>query len=623
MSSIKRLSGPLILLAVILQSTLYGASGGGWDNLINNLLGKPLDATVGAPADNAILTYDSSTGRWKAAAASGTLTVQENDVNVDTPTTTLDFDSTDFNITSSPAGEANVAINYGTTAGTVCQGNDSRLSDARTPTAHASTHAKNGSDPLNTAAPVSVSTANSEGTANTFARSDHVHKADEVLSSDQLTDFSASKSGSGTRVVSNVGPTITSLIISDLVAFADSATNSVFDGHLRRNGSELSFDAGSYETKLEQVARKDAANGYPGLNASSKIDASQMSEQLSLDQLSTFGAGNEGEIVYRTGAGWDVLADGNANTVLVTDADGTGRSQALITNNNIDAAAGIVYSKLAFANNIVAGDLATDSVKADEIELNSVGTSEIVGGAPGAAGAELADTVTNVSGSTNLTLSPSGNAVVIAATKILNLAQTTTSRASLNVPSGTAPTSPANGDHWHDGSLRTFQWQIPMGTTALVGLVYTNGVDSTAIANTVTETIFSTNFTVPANSVTAGKKLRIRAHGKYSTTGSPTLRFGIRFNGVTLAQTGTIACGTGVTDSDWSVEAVMATNAASSSAAVRAHIKAIVDSTMAQKRAATTIDATAAGVLGITAQWSAPDPANTIMLEAITIISER
>ena len=41
-----------------------------------------------------------------------------------------------------------VSVSYGTTSGTATQGNDSRLSDARTPTAHASLHASAGSDPL-------------------------------------------------------------------------------------------------------------------------------------------------------------------------------------------------------------------------------------------------------------------------------------------------------------------------------------------------------------------------------------------------------------------------------------------------------------------------------------------
>lgn len=41
-----------------------------------------------------------------------------------------------------------LAVSYGSTVGTAAQGNDSRLSDARTPTAHKSTHATGGSDAL-------------------------------------------------------------------------------------------------------------------------------------------------------------------------------------------------------------------------------------------------------------------------------------------------------------------------------------------------------------------------------------------------------------------------------------------------------------------------------------------
>ena len=46
------------------------------------------------------------------------------------------------------AGKLDVAVAYGTTAGTAAQGNDSRLSDARTPTAHKTSHATGGSDAL-------------------------------------------------------------------------------------------------------------------------------------------------------------------------------------------------------------------------------------------------------------------------------------------------------------------------------------------------------------------------------------------------------------------------------------------------------------------------------------------
>ena len=41
-----------------------------------------------------------------------------------------------------------LAVSFGTTSGTACQGNDARLTDARTPTTHGATHGSAGSDPI-------------------------------------------------------------------------------------------------------------------------------------------------------------------------------------------------------------------------------------------------------------------------------------------------------------------------------------------------------------------------------------------------------------------------------------------------------------------------------------------
>ncbi len=53
-------------------------------------------------------------------------------------------------IGAEPAFNKNTAFNknFGNSAGTVTEGNDARLSDARTPTAHAASHASGGSDPI-------------------------------------------------------------------------------------------------------------------------------------------------------------------------------------------------------------------------------------------------------------------------------------------------------------------------------------------------------------------------------------------------------------------------------------------------------------------------------------------
>ena len=49
--------------------------------------------------------------------------VKEGGVSVDPDIDTLDFDSSDFNVTESPENEANISLNYGTSAGTPAEGN--------------------------------------------------------------------------------------------------------------------------------------------------------------------------------------------------------------------------------------------------------------------------------------------------------------------------------------------------------------------------------------------------------------------------------------------------------------------------------------------------------------------
>jgi len=59
-----------------------------------------------------------------------------------------------------------VSVTYGTTAGTACQGNDARLSDARTPTSHAASHQTGGADAIN---PVIVTPASLSASQNDYA----------------------------------------------------------------------------------------------------------------------------------------------------------------------------------------------------------------------------------------------------------------------------------------------------------------------------------------------------------------------------------------------------------------------------------------------------------------------
>lgn len=125
-------------LSLNLRVQEEGVDVGGPINIVN-FAGSVVTATrVGGTATVAI------------TIPTATITVQEGDVTVSSAST-LDFDAAAFNITEAPVGEANIAVNFGAAVGTVCQGNDARLSDARTPTAHAVAHQDAGADEINVA----------------------------------------------------------------------------------------------------------------------------------------------------------------------------------------------------------------------------------------------------------------------------------------------------------------------------------------------------------------------------------------------------------------------------------------------------------------------------------------
>lgn len=87
--------------------------------------------------------------------------------------------------------------------------------------------------------------------------------------------------------------------------------------------------------------------------------------------------------------------------------------------------------------------------------------------------------------------------------------------------------------------------------------------DGTAVANTTTETAIFTAPKIPANYMADGRVLRLRAFGKLSTTGTPTigfvLRWGVAVSGTLLAQTELITCTNNSANVNWSLEVYIQT----------------------------------------------------------------
>lgn len=151
--------------------------------------------------------------------------------------------------------------------------------------------------------------------------------------------------------------------------------------------------------------------------------------------------------------------------------------------------------------------------------------------------------------------------------------------------------------------------------------------DGTAIASTTTETIIFPNVTIPANYMADGRVLRLRAFGKLSTTGTPTIIFAIRWGGVSgtiLANTEAITCASGAANTAWSIEAFIQTRTNGATGTLLAFGDVVVNLTASTQTsgtfgvsgfdapAAVTVDLTADTALSLTADWSANSASNTL-----------
>lgn len=147
----------------------------------------------------------------------------------------------------------------------------------------------------------------------------------------------------------------------------------------------------------------------------------------------------------------------------------------------------------------------------------------------------------------------------------------------------------------------------------------------TAIHTSVTETIIFPDVTIPANFMSDGRVLRLRAQGQHSTTGTPTLIFRVRWGGVggtLLAVTPTITTGSGVTANCWEVNVILQLRTNGSTGTIVAIGNADVNGATAFQQvfcagggatpAATSVDLTTDKALSITAQWGTSSASNTL-----------
>jgi len=157
--------------------------------------------------------------------------------------------------------------------------------------------------------------------------------------------------------------------------------------------------------------------------------------------------------------------------------------------------------------------------------------------------------------------------------------------------------------------------------------LYASTAASNAVSNTATETLFSTNYTLPANILKAGSMLRIRYQGIATATNSTnTLTAKLYIGG--LAGTALQASdATDVSNNDifagefyLSVRTVGATG---TFVGWGNYIKTLAASGTATMvvgiMPSTTIDTTVSRVIGVGATWSAANAGNSCRLDYLTV----
>lgn len=176
-----------------------------------------------------------------------------------------------------------------------------------------------------------------------------------------------------------------------------------------------------------------------------------------------------------------------------------------------------------------------------------------------------------------------------------------------------------------DGRITTTDG-VASGTARVIGgLAYSSVAASTAVASTSTETLFSTSYTMPANTLKAGSVVKIKYQGIATTTiASDTLAVKLYIGG--LAGTPLIShAAVDAADSDtFSGEFTLVCRTAGATGTMvgsGVYKTIAAEGTMTAKDdilASTTINTTASQVIGVAATWNTTN-ANSCRLDLLTV----
>lgn len=204
-----------------------------------------------------------------------------------------------------------------------------------------------------------------------------------------------------------------------------------------------------------------------------------------------------------------------------------------------------------------------------------------------------------------------------APTAYVHAAASTTTAASLRLTTGTAPTTPNDGDAWNDSTQKALQTFLDGIKQTQVGCIFTQTADQT-VTNTTTETTaLGTGVgtkTLPANFFVPGKTIRLRVGGVYSTPGlsTPSVIVRVKYGSTVLASvtTTSLLSGASALRFDGEVLITCRTTGATGTVITDGDIEYLtgITGTLAVEPLnnsgnTTTIDTTTSNALDVTVQW--------------------
>ena len=231
------------------------------------------------------------------------------------------------------------------------------------------------------------------------------------------------------------------------------------------------------------------------------------------------------------------------------------------------------YYSTSGSNNVFVGSGA--GVTSNSGNANTTGSNNVFVGANSGAGTstQLNNAIaigTNalVSASNSLALGGTGSYALsvgigtTAPTAFLHTAPSTSGIASFRIPAGVAPTTPNDGDHWNDSTQQAEKFREAGITQSVQGVIFTQTALKT-VTDTTTETSAIGSglgtHTLPANFFVAGKTVRIRGTGVYSTPSSPgTLTVKVKLGSTVMAASAAFTAAASASTLGFDYEAVVA-----------------------------------------------------------------